>query len=501
MSVPRELSRDTGRGILISKVPDVCKSPVCPIPYTIVAYQSDDANTAPTVRMTGERAHKQTSIITQCSGDEPGVGLGVKSGTVKSVCHRKTHSSHVRIEGQWATRHLDEWWMNNRNTFGVLYFIEDQKLYEAAPVMAWKLEGHPQLEPLGEGDLESPALAQISDLTSQMSATQTADDDAPRQMTGGAGSEGAWMSGQQYAQMRPAPRRTPYSPGSGFPNQYVPPQRRIQPRHRYNPNQYRLPPGRRPKPEELAPPNAPMVNQPDFFYDSMVPYKNGVYTVPSGVPGLPAGPLVPRVNEGPLVYDPVFFDSEGNSHSIAEVRRAWDKYNEKICRPVPPPLPEPAFNEDLERITRRKNDPCKTGRYGSLKCGAGEQAHHIVPDYTLRYGTRAEGISGTKRIPGLPSFRDGPAICLVGHAASAGDEHGIAHKADADVAAMGGARGTAPIAKITARSVRAAIAARPECELEIIAATAAQPSLLGDTLGRTTIQPPGDWPPGSGSTP
>ncbi|TDK28913.1 DUF4150 domain-containing protein, partial [Rhizobium deserti] len=88
---PREGSRATGEGIIISKYPDVCRSPTAPVPYTIVAYQSDDANTASSVFMTGQRAHKQNSIVTRCTGDEPGTGLGVKSNTVSSICHRKEH--------------------------------------------------------------------------------------------------------------------------------------------------------------------------------------------------------------------------------------------------------------------------------------------------------------------------------------------------------------------------------------------------------------------------
>ena len=144
MSIPREGSRDTARGIVISKYPDVCRSPTVPVPYTIVGRQSDDAGTAATVRMTGQRAHKQSSIITQVSGDEPGTGLGVKSGTVGSVCHRKSHSASVRIEGEWATRHGDEWWMNNKNTVGKLTWVESTETFEATPPLA---EG----PPAGEG--------------------------------------------------------------------------------------------------------------------------------------------------------------------------------------------------------------------------------------------------------------------------------------------------------------------------------------------------------------
>ena len=103
-----------------------------PVPYTIVAYQSDGANTASSVFMTGQRAHKQNSVVTRCTGDEP-VGLGVKSNTVSSVCHRKGHSKNVRIEGQWATRHGNEWWMNNRNTVEKLVWPKHNLSYDPTP--------------------------------------------------------------------------------------------------------------------------------------------------------------------------------------------------------------------------------------------------------------------------------------------------------------------------------------------------------------------------------
>ncbi|MCF1450913.1 DUF4150 domain-containing protein, partial [Agrobacterium vitis] len=83
--------------------------------------------------MTGQRAHKQNSVVTKCFGDEPGVGLGVKSNTVGSVCHRKTHSRNVRIEGQWATRDTDEWYMNNKNTVGKLVWYTGSKDFKPTP--------------------------------------------------------------------------------------------------------------------------------------------------------------------------------------------------------------------------------------------------------------------------------------------------------------------------------------------------------------------------------
>lgn len=139
MTRHREGSRDTGDGIIISVTPDVCKTPVgssvVPIPYSITAVQGDDANTVASVRMTGKRAHNKASLITRCSGDEPGTALGIKSGTVGSVCHPKTHSNNVRIRGEWAVRHDDQWWMNNRNTFGKLIWVKSTEQFEETPAV------------------------------------------------------------------------------------------------------------------------------------------------------------------------------------------------------------------------------------------------------------------------------------------------------------------------------------------------------------------------------
>ncbi|WP_108818338.1 PAAR-like domain-containing protein [Pseudovibrio sp. Alg231-02] len=137
MSIPREFSRDTSEGYLISIYPDVCLTPVgssyVPIPYTIVAKQSDDANTCPTVRATKKRVHTMGSIITKCSGDAAGTGKGVKSGTIESVCHPKEHSSRVRACGHFVIRQNDVWYMNNKNTQGKLNYVKRTDIDQLTP--------------------------------------------------------------------------------------------------------------------------------------------------------------------------------------------------------------------------------------------------------------------------------------------------------------------------------------------------------------------------------
>ncbi|MBB4120222.1 hypothetical protein GGR30_000117 [Martelella radicis] len=51
------------------------------------------------MRATGKRVHTMGSLITTCSGDEPGTAKGTKSGTVGSVCQPKAHSAKVNAGG------------------------------------------------------------------------------------------------------------------------------------------------------------------------------------------------------------------------------------------------------------------------------------------------------------------------------------------------------------------------------------------------------------------
>ena len=125
-----------------------------------------------------------------------------------------------------------------------------------------------------------------------------------------------------------------------------------------------------------------------------------------------------------------------------------------------------------------RRDPCNVQRYGSIQCAAVEQAHHIVPDSVLRYGNRAEGEAGVKRIPGMPTFRDGMAICLTGHARDPTSDHGIAHDfTDPRIAAAGLASpipGTTTLSIAKKAGIAGAIAAKPLWDAEITAAVNAQ---------------------------
>ncbi len=134
---PREGSRETNEGIIISVPDDWCKSPTNPVPYTIWARQKDAGNLATTVRQTDNCSHVMSSLVDSCYGDEGGTGGGVLSGTHNAECTPKTWSATVRFEGRNTVRHNDAWWMNRRNTWGRLTYLKDLTHYAtpAAPLV------------------------------------------------------------------------------------------------------------------------------------------------------------------------------------------------------------------------------------------------------------------------------------------------------------------------------------------------------------------------------
>ncbi|MFT4184422.1 MAG: DUF4150 domain-containing protein, partial [Rhizobium sp.] len=82
---PPEFIPDDSKAIAVCLSPDVCKSPDKPVPYMSWGKASDSQNYSPDVRSNGLAIKRQDSKFSCCYGDEPGVGLGCKSGTVGDV--------------------------------------------------------------------------------------------------------------------------------------------------------------------------------------------------------------------------------------------------------------------------------------------------------------------------------------------------------------------------------------------------------------------------------
>lgn len=482
---PREASRATHDGIIISKYPDVCRSPTAPVPYCIIAYQDDDANTASSVFMTGQRAHKQNSIVTKCMGDEPGTGLGVKSNTVSSICHRKGHSNNVRIEGQWATRDSDEWWMNNKNTIGKLVWPKHQKSFDPTP--PFKEYEKPTNSASDEGRVLSDAMPE------------------------------PLVMGAEYAQALPAEtpqygggtNTSPTSSGATNPT----------PSNEQTSKNY---------------PNAANDNKPgrQNRWWKLVQNVWQFARSASNSSGLGLG-----ANAFGNAYGGAA--ALGLSHYQSTAKNAMRRDMGLAPRTTTPfgsgtyelePLtakkPEEEDHSPVahgrtqqglsikEKEEEERKKRCRVLPYKALEgtCQPNEQAHHIVPDYTLRYGSRPEGAKGYKRIGDaggdlakratspFPSFWMGPAICLLGNARDDGTEHFEAHGADKVIESVGAKPGdinpigTARIGDIKEMAALHTGNARPECRREIFEAVkAAFPDEYDNRLARTTQSlPTGD---------
>jgi len=130
---PREGLRDIDEARIVSLAPDVCLTPVgssvVPIPYPVVDFCGHDKNYTPSVRFTRKKAMVMRSCTTHVHGDKPGIRKGRKSGTVESICEPIGHADQVRAEGSHVIRHLDRFYMNNKNTEGEAIFVRSTQTY------------------------------------------------------------------------------------------------------------------------------------------------------------------------------------------------------------------------------------------------------------------------------------------------------------------------------------------------------------------------------------
>ncbi len=100
-----EGTRMDGQFMVISLVPDVCKSPLVPVPYPIVGYLNQSILVSPNVRARGVPIFHMGSRVATVVGDEAGVGGGVMSQVFKGMCRPVVPVPTVRINGQMHTYH------------------------------------------------------------------------------------------------------------------------------------------------------------------------------------------------------------------------------------------------------------------------------------------------------------------------------------------------------------------------------------------------------------
>ena len=421
---PLEGLRDTDAARVVCTAPDVCLTPVgssvVPVPYQIHGLCGHDENYTPSVRFTGQKAMVMRSKTSHCHGDAPGVRKGVVSGTVEDVSEPVGHAAKVRAEGSEVIRHLDRFKMNSGNTVGEAQFVRDTRTYE----------------PPTDDD---PVLGSLV-MTDAM----------PEPV----------ILNAQYAQALPAPQ--PGLPQPSPPPTVGQPGNVIQ-----GPWQPKPPP---------QPPNAPATWLGRLGRFSAL----GLLTLMG-----PSTPIIPFPTSDMDETERALNDrarsllspDQGYNTKVQQwYYEQLEAYRQQRATQGTQANQAPAVVPDNVRVDEdEQRRRCIVGPYDTIKnlCAAGSQAHHIVPDFTLRYGTRAEGMRGEKRIPNMPSFGNGPSICVTGNARVSGTEHNQAHAADSAIQALGASNippNTAPIGQVIPLAVAEAIRAKPQCAAEITAA-------------------------------
>lgn len=437
--VPREGLRDNDQAVIISLAPDVCRSPGTPVPYPVVDFCGHDENYTTSVRYTGQKVMVLRSNTSHVHGDEPGIGKGVVSNTVGGISEPIGHAAQVRAEGSPVIRHLDRFHMNNRNTVGEALFIRDMRTF-------------------------SPPVN---------------DDPVPGSLVRLADASGNWA---QYVGPPPvdAPVGTP-------PIADLPPTGNL--------------PVPTSPPEEAPPPPAsggPSIwtilkwaRRGNLAYNAYKLGKGAYDDMQWGYENPEAYMAREAESKGGLEnYDAV--EREIHEDAIARMRRrdpandVRTEYDDRIREYRNEMDMDETLNPDDAAVPTADNvrvseveeyrKKCEVARYGKMRkiCGGyGMQAHHIVPDWTLRYGNRTSG----DRIPNMPSLADGMAICVAGHAATNDTEHNRAHFADAaieDLAVGADPQYTAKLGEVVKKSAEAMMAVRPDCRPQIREAIKAQ---------------------------
>ncbi|WP_337270455.1 PAAR-like domain-containing protein [Oryzifoliimicrobium ureilyticus] len=127
---PPELIPDDSTAIAVCLSPDFCRAPDKVIPFPTWGKASDKSEYSPNVRSNGKLIKRQNSTFSCCYGDEPGVGLGVKSGTVGGVVKPVTSSPIVFANGVPVQRHSDRCTLNNGNCPGEYINVKSTSVYD-----------------------------------------------------------------------------------------------------------------------------------------------------------------------------------------------------------------------------------------------------------------------------------------------------------------------------------------------------------------------------------
>ena len=128
---PPEFIPDDSSAIAVCLSPDVCRSPTAPVPYMVWGKADDKQNYSPDVKSNGKVIKRSNSQFTATYGDQPGTGLGVKSGTVGNIVTPVTSSNIVRANGIPVQRHTDRCTLNNGNCPGEYVYVQSTETDKA----------------------------------------------------------------------------------------------------------------------------------------------------------------------------------------------------------------------------------------------------------------------------------------------------------------------------------------------------------------------------------
>jgi len=128
--VANSLVHKGSRGISVSTLPDVCKTPPgpVPVPYPNISQSITLKKGTKTVKADGgQMIAIKGSEFSLSNGDNPGVAGGVKSNTFMKESTWILYSFDVKMDGKNACRLTDKKFQNHQNTVNLSGEIQDPK--------------------------------------------------------------------------------------------------------------------------------------------------------------------------------------------------------------------------------------------------------------------------------------------------------------------------------------------------------------------------------------
>lgn len=452
-------ARQDGSFKAISTAPSINKTPVGssmpPLPYPTIQDLADSVSVVDSVRFNGKPAYVlDQSKQPSCKGDDAGTGGGIRSGTVNGEVKPVKGSGTVRVGGKPIIREGDPCTMNGGNNPGV--YVTTQKPSATSPSNALATSS-PPVKPQTKLEAKMLAEAKIWAKEYKENYSKPLHDAASSAIEkGGAvaavGAQTAAVGGVIVATgIGAAPGATIAAAGGVIATA-----------------------------GEATATGGVIVDAAATAGDAAADF-----TLTGKTPNV--GPILIAFTER------VLLSKLDKLRRLIPGRKAKTKTGHEQEA-------EPQAGGDGVTIVGNgigNRDDCGIKPYKDQKCPKGQDRHHIVPDYALRYGNRKDSAS---RIPGMPSFNDGPSICLTGKDVGTTSEHARLHErtdpriADAGRRSDNGPSGAATIGEIIEISVEEAGNIKPNCKDELKQKVdAAFKDVDRNKYGRTTQQlPKGD---------